>query len=61
MNDIGLVEMETIDHPFDPEKHDALMQTPVEGKEADIVVDQHLKGYEFKDKVLRHAQVIVSK
>lgn len=59
--DNGLVEMETIDQPFDPEKHDALMQMDVDGKDADIVVDQHLKGYEFKDKVLRHAQVIVSK
>jgi molecular chaperone GrpE len=61
LTDIGLVEMETIDQPFDPEKHDALMQMPVDGKDADIVVEQHLKGYEFKDKVLRHAQVIVSK
>ena len=61
LTDIGLVEMTTIDQPFDPEKHDALMQMPVDGKDADIVVEQHLKGYEFKDKVLRHAQVIVSK
>lgn len=61
LTDIGLVEMDTIDQPFDPEKHDALMQMPVDDKDADIVVEQHLKGYEFKDKVLRHAQVIVSK
>jgi len=25
------------------------------------VVDEHLKGYEFKDRVVRHAKVIVSK
>ncbi len=61
LTDSGLVEMDTINQPFDPEKHDALMQMPVDGAEADIVVEEHLKGYEFKDKVLRHAQVIVSK
>ncbi len=61
LSDYGLVEMQTVGRPFDPEKHDALMQMPVDGKEADIVVEEHLKGYEFKDKVLRHAQVIVSK
>lgn len=61
LKDHGLVEMDAVGQPFDPEKHDALMQMPVEGQDADIVVEQHLKGYEYKDKVLRHAQVIVSK
>ncbi len=61
LGDLGLVEMETVNQPFDPEKHDALMQMSVPDVESDIVVDQHVKGYEYKDKVLRHAKVIVSK
>ena len=59
--DFGLTEMETVEQPFDPEKHEALLQMEKEGVEPDIVIEQHLKGYEFKDKVLRHAKVIVSK
>jgi molecular chaperone GrpE len=61
LKDQGLRVMETIDRPFDPEKHDALLQVEAEGKEANIVIDEHVKGYEFKDRVLRHAKVIVSK
>jgi len=61
LGDYGLKEMEAVGQPFDPEKHDALLQMEVQDKEPDIVVEQHIKGYEFKDKVLRHAQVIVSK
>ena len=59
--DHGVSKMETIDQPFDPEKHDALMQIEVEDKDPDIIVEQHLSGYEFNDQVLRHAKVIVSK
>jgi molecular chaperone GrpE len=61
LKDQGLRVMETVDHPFDPEKHDALLQVEAEGKDANIVIDEHVKGYEFKDRVLRHAKVIVSK
>jgi molecular chaperone GrpE len=59
--DAGLKPMQSIDQPFDPEKHDALLHVPVPGKEANLVVEEHKKGYEFRDRVLRHAQVIVSK
>jgi len=61
LRDQGLRVMETIGRPFDPEKHDALLQIEREGKEHNVVVDEHLKGYEFKDRVVRHAKVIVSK
>jgi molecular chaperone GrpE (heat shock protein) len=27
----------------------------------DIVLEEHLKGYEFKDRVIRHAKVVTSK
>lgn len=59
--DAGLTPMPSIDQPFDPEKHDALLHIPVQGKEPNLVVEEHKKGYEFRDRVLRHAQVIVSK
>jgi len=61
LGDSGLVEMEPINEPFDPEKHDALIQMEREDLQPDIVIEQHQKGYEFKDQVLRHAKVVVSK
>ncbi|HPI72684.1 MAG TPA: nucleotide exchange factor GrpE [bacterium] len=61
LQDAGLAAMNAVDQPFDPEKHDALLHVPVEGKAPDLVVEEHKKGYTFRDRVLRHAQVIVSK
>lgn len=61
LQDEGLQQMNSIGEPFDPEKHDALLHISEENKEQNIVIDEHKKGYLFKDKVIRHAQVIVSK
>ena len=59
--DLGLQHMQTVGQPFDPNKHDALMQVDNPDVDSDTVVEEHVKGYEFKDKVLRHAKVIVNK
>ncbi len=57
----GLKPLESVGKKFDPEKHDALMQVEVKGQKPDMVVDEHIKGYKFKDRIIRHAKVIVSK
>ena len=57
----GLKPMESLNIPFDVELHDALLQVEKEGVEAGLVIEEHEKGYYFKDKVLRHAKVIVNK
>ena len=57
----GLREIEAVGHPFDPEKHDALIQVESEEHAAGTVVDEHLKGYVLNERVLRHSQVLVSK
>jgi molecular chaperone GrpE len=47
--------------PFDPHQHEALMQQPG-GQSAEPVVAQLLqKGYAMHDRVIRPAQVVVSK
>jgi molecular chaperone GrpE len=61
LQDAGLSPMNASDQPFNPEKHDALLHIPVAGKASNLVVEEHKKGYEFRDRVIRHAQVIVSK
>ncbi|PID27166.1 MAG: nucleotide exchange factor GrpE [Candidatus Cloacimonadota bacterium] len=57
----GLEELEAIGEQFDPELHEALLQIDSEDVDSNTVVDQHEKGYKLKEKVIRHAKVIVSK
>lgn len=57
----GIKPMKSIGEEFDPDKHDALMQIEKKGVDSNKIVDEHLKGYVYNDKVIRHAQVIVSK
>jgi len=57
----GLKPMQSIGEEFDPDKHDALMQVENKDVESNKIVDEHLRGYVFNEKVIRHAQVVVSK
>ncbi len=45
---------------FDPNRHEALYQAPIPGKEAGTVIDCQKTGYTIKDRVLRAAQVGVA-
>jgi molecular chaperone GrpE len=45
---------------FDPNKHEALYQVPVPGKEPGTVIDCQKIGYTIKDRILRAAQVGVA-
>jgi molecular chaperone GrpE len=47
--------------PFDPAKHDAMMQVETADVPANTVVQVFQAGYLYHDKVLRHAKVGVSK
>jgi molecular chaperone GrpE len=57
----GLKEMESTGKPFDVNLHDALMQVEISELKPNTVSETAEKGYLLKDKVLRHAKVIVSK
>lgn len=58
--DAGLEEIPGEGHPFDPNQHDALTQMPHPTVPADHVASVHARGWKKGDKVLRHAQVVVS-
>ncbi|EIN07374.1 GrpE nucleotide exchange factor [Punctularia strigosozonata HHB-11173 SS5] len=45
---------------FDPNKHEALYQAPIPGKEPGTVIDCQKQGYMIKERVLRAAQVGVA-
>ncbi len=57
----GLKQMDCVGHNFDPELHDALLQIEKPGIEPDTIIEEHVKGYFFKERVIRHAKVIVAK
>jgi molecular chaperone GrpE len=57
----GLEAIETIDTPFDPEFHEALMQIENKDKDSNIVLEEIEKGYLLKNKVIRHSRVVVNK
>lgn len=56
----GLKRMEATGQPFNPEFHQAIQQVESEEHEEGIVVEEVMKGYLFKDKVIRPAMVKVS-
>ena len=58
----GVKEIETIGHPFDTDKHEALTTVPAQKEEdKDKIVDSVQKGYTLDDKVIRYPKVIVAK
>ena len=57
----GLEPIIAIGEEFDPEKHDALMLVESKDHPANIVLEEHSKGYTFQDQIIRHSKVIVSK
>jgi len=56
----GIKKIDAKGKQFDVEFHEALMQQPVAGLESNTVLDVIEQGYMYKDKVIRHAKVIVS-
>jgi molecular chaperone GrpE len=46
--------------PFDPHRHEALAQHPVEGTEAGTIVEVWQPGYRYQETILRPAKVVVS-
>lgn len=58
----GLEAMDTNGQPFDPELHEALTEIPAPSEELKgVVMDTIEKGYKLKDKIIRHAKVVVGK
>ncbi|MCR8659201.1 nucleotide exchange factor GrpE [Paenibacillus endoradicis] len=56
----GLITMDTIGQPFNPEYHQAVMTVETDEYEEGIIVEELQKGYLIKDKVIRPAMVKVS-
>ncbi|HLG32947.1 MAG TPA: nucleotide exchange factor GrpE [Ignavibacteriaceae bacterium] len=60
LNDQGVKKMEVLGKPFNVGYHDALMQRIDNSVPPHTVIEEIDPGYLYKDKVIRHAKVIVS-
>lgn len=56
----GVTPLESEGQPFNPDEMDALTMESSDEVPASHVLREFAKGYKFKDRVLRHAQVVVS-
>lgn len=57
----GVVPIDSLDKPFDPNFHQAVMQEESEGHPENTVSKEFQKGYMMNDRLLRPAMVVVSK
>jgi len=61
LNDLNVKRIETVGKKFDPFYHEAVAQTEESDQEEGTIVQEFRSGYMMKDKVLRHAMVVVAK
>ena len=57
---LGVTEIEALNQPFDPEKHNAVMHVEDEAIEESTVVEVFQKGFMLGEKVLRFSMVKVA-
>ncbi len=60
LDEQGVKKIESIGKPFSVEFHEALMQRADDSVPPHTVIDELETGYIYKDRVIRHAKVIVS-
>ena len=56
----GVIKIEALGKEFDHEYHEALLQQPSKEFPPNYVINVVEAGYMFKDKVIKHAKVVVS-
>lgn len=59
LDNIGVKPIEAVGCEFDPNLHNAVMQVASEEYESGIVAQELLKGYTYRDTVVRHTMVAV--
>ena len=59
LENMGVKPIEAVGQEFNPDFHNAVMQVESEEYESGIVASEFLKGYMYKDTVVRHSMVAV--
>ena len=60
LENIGVKPIEAVGKEFDPNFHNAVMQVASEEYESGIVAQEFIKGYTYRDNVVRHSMVAVA-
>ena len=60
LDKIGVKPIEAVGQEFDPNLHNAVMQVESEEFESGIVAQEFMKGYTYRDSVVRHSMVAVA-
>ena len=60
LENIGVKPIEALGQEFDPNLHNAVMQVASEEYESGVVAQELLKGYTYRDTVVRHSMVAVA-
>lgn len=59
LDNLGVKPIEAVGKEFDPNLHNAVMQVESEEYETGIVAQEMMKGYLYRDSVVRHSMVAV--
>ena len=59
LENIGVKPIEAVGKEFDPNLHNAVMQVESEEYESGVVAQELMKGYTYRDSVVRHSMVAV--
>jgi len=59
LDNLGVKPIEAVGKEFDPNLHNAVMQVESEEYESGIVAQEMMKGYTYRDAVVRHSMVAV--
>jgi len=57
---VGIERFEPAGEQFDPQRHEAIAQQPVEGAQSGTIVEVYQRGYLLGDFVIRPARVVVA-
>ncbi len=60
LSSMGVEEIDAMGKPFDPEIHNAVSRVEDENFDENTVCQVYQKGFKLKDKVIRHAMVVVA-
>jgi len=60
LEDLGVKPIEAVGKEFDPNFHNAVMQVESEEYESGVVAQEFIKGYMYRDTVIRHSMVGVA-
>lgn len=60
LDNLGVKPIEAVGCEFDPNFHNAVMQVESEEYESGVVAQELLKGYTYRDSVVRHSMVAVT-